>query len=91
MNICNNIRKMDSGIFDARIFDTIVPYILRIEIDGRVEISAPNHLALDFDSIKAYFHEDATLFCERGKPSIIKGTLKDNDVINYLMNKVRML
>lgn len=82
---------MDSGIFDARIFDSLIPYIQRIDSDGRVEISTPPHLSLDFESIQTYFEADATLFCERGKPSLLKGTLKDSDVTNYLMHKVRML
>jgi hypothetical protein len=91
MNICTKIHRMDSSIFDARIFDSLVPYIQKLDSLGRVEITVPPHLALDFESIKAYFNEDATLFCERGKPSLIKGTLKDSSVTNYLMNKVRML
>lgn len=91
MTICSLVDNPSSGIIDPRIFDSLIPYIQKMDSNGKIEMTVPPHLNLDFDSMKTYFKEDTALFCERGKPSFIKGTLKDPNVTNYLMNKFKAL
>lgn len=88
MNICTNIHKMDSGIFDARIFDVLVPYIRVFKAEGNyLEIEIPHGLAIDIDEARKYFLDDTTLNYERGKRTVLTGSLKDPAIFSYCMAK----
>lgn len=50
------------------------------------EIAIPRNHAFDHDKILAFF-SDATIYCDRGKPSMLKATATDPAVGAYLFSK----
>lgn len=52
-----------------------------------IEINVPHGLVIDKDEVLKYYENDATVVYERGSPAILKGTLKDTKLFNYLLAK----
>jgi hypothetical protein len=75
-------------ILNTSFFDPIAAYIRLVE-PGRnyLEIEIAIGLTVDKDEVLKYYESDATLVYERGKPTKLKGTLKDAQLFGYLLAK----
>lgn len=75
-------------ILNTSFFDPIAGYIRLVEhVRGYLEIEIPAGLTIDKDEVLKYYEDDVTAVYERGKPTILKGTLKDKNLFNYLLAK----
>lgn len=76
------------NILNTSFFDPIAGYIRVVKpAQNYLEIDVPHGLAIDKDEVLKYYKEDATIVYERGKPTKLKGTLKDTKLFNYLLAK----
>lgn len=77
-----------TDILNASFFDPIAGYIRVVKpAQNYLEINVPYGLIIDKDEVLKYYKEDATVVYERGYPAILKGTLKDTKLFNYLLAK----
>lgn len=77
-----------SEVLNTSFFDPIACYIRQVKpAENYIEIEVPIELTIDKDEVLKYYEDDATLVYERGKLAILKGTLKDAKLFNYLLAK----
>lgn len=75
-------------VLNTSFFDPIAGYIRMVKpAQNYLEIQLPHGLTIDKDEALKYYESDATVVYERGKPAILKGTLKETKLFNYLLAK----
>lgn len=73
-------------------FDPLICRIQHVrQADNYIEFTIPPNLSIDNSRVLLYFSEDAVLSFERGKPGVLRGTIKDKEVFDYLINKFKEL
>jgi hypothetical protein len=78
---------MDEVVQPA-IFDPLIKFISEVDISGKITFELPLTFSIDVESVKSYFHNDACINFERGRPfNIFCGTLRDVDLAQYLFDK----
>lgn len=77
-----------TDLLNTSFFDPIAGYIRMVgPAQNYIEIEVPIGLMIDKDEVLKYYEIDATVVYESGKPTILKGTLKDAKLFNYLLAK----
>lgn len=76
-----------SEVLNTSFFDPIAGFIRVIKPNNYLEINVPIGLIIDKDELIKYFENDVTLYYEAGVQKIIKGTIKDVKLYNYLLAK----
>lgn len=77
-----------TDLLNTSFFDPIAGYIRMVKpAQNYIEINVPHGLTIDKDEVLKYYKNDAAIVYERGKPAILKGTLKDTKLFNYLLAK----
>lgn len=75
-------------ILDTSFFDPIAPYIRSIAPGKNyLEIELPFGLIIDKNEVLKYFKEDLIIVYRAGTRPMIKGSLKDPMLFNYLVVK----
>jgi hypothetical protein len=75
-------------VLNTSFFDPIAGYIRLLNPANKyLEIEVPIGLIIDKDEVLKYYEQDVTAIYQRGCPTILKGTLKDVNLFNYLMAK----
>jgi hypothetical protein len=83
---------MESAIIQSDFLDSLIKYIQHVrQVDNYIEFTIPPSLLIDNEEVLKYFHQDAVLQYERGKPGVPRGTIKDKNIFTYLINKFREL
>lgn len=73
-------------------FDPLICRIMHIRQDDRyIEFTIPPNNSIDNYQVLLYFNEDAVVSFERGKPGVLRGTIKDKEVFDYIINKLKQL
>lgn len=72
--------------------DPLICRIMHIrQVDRYIEFTIPPNLSIDNDQVLLYFNEDAVMSFERGKPGVLRGTIKDKEVFDYIIKKLKQL
>jgi hypothetical protein len=86
-----NFHMMES-IIQPEFFDPLICHIMHIrQADRYIEFTIPPNLLIDNDQVLLYFNEDVVMSFERGKPGVLRGTVKDKEVFSYIINKLKEL
>lgn len=73
-------------------FDPLICRIMHIrQVDKYIEFTVPPNQPIDNDQVLLYFNQDAVMTFEIGKPGVLRGTIKDKEVFDYLIKKLKQL
>lgn len=79
-------------VIQPEFFDPLICRIMHVrQADRYIEFTIPPNLSIDNDQVLLYFNEDAVMTFERGKPGVLRGTIKDKEVFDYLVKKLKQL
>lgn len=80
------------SVIQSGFFDPLICRIMHIrQADMYIEFTIPPNLSIDNEQVVAYFNQDAVMTFERGKPGVLRGTIKDKEVFDYLIKKLKEL
>lgn len=80
------------SVIQPAFFDPLICRIQHIrQADRYIEFTIPPNLSIDNEQVLTYFNQNAVMSFERGKPGVLRGTIKDKKVFDYLIKKFNEL
>lgn len=80
------------SVIQPEFFEPLICRVQHIrQADNYIEFTIPPNLSIDSEQVLMYFNQDAVMTFERGKPGVLRGTIKDKMVFDYLIKKFKEL